>query len=76
MQQALKQMVTIQPGGIVQIQSSELVPGKKAEVIVIPEDQQAQLVSLTQFIGSASGCYPTPVDADTFLRQERDAWER
>ncbi len=75
MQQAFKQMVTIQPGGVVRIQSLELTPGRMAEVIVIPEEQLPQPLSLSQFIGSAPGCYPTPDDADAFLRHERDSWE-
>ncbi|MDH4328989.1 MAG: hypothetical protein OEV77_10740 [Nitrospira sp.] len=75
MQQALKQTVKIQAGGIVHVQSPELIPGSTAEVIVIPEAGLAQLVSLVRYIGAAQGCYSTPAEADAFLRRERDAWE-
>jgi hypothetical protein len=75
MQQAFKHTVKIQAGGIVHIQSSELIPGSTAEVIVIPETGLAQPVSLVRYIGAAHGCYPTPAVADATLRRERDAWE-
>lgn len=75
MREALKQRVTIQPGGVVHLQSSELIPGSEAEVIVIPEVPPAKSFSMASFIGTAAGCYPTPEDADTFLRRERNAWE-
>jgi len=71
---ALKQKVTVQPGGIVQIQSSELTPGSTAEVIVIPDAAIAPAHSLAQFIGSAPGGFASPSEADVFLRHERDAW--
>lgn len=75
MREALKQRVTIQPGGVVHLQSSELIPGSEAEVIVILEAPSATPISMASLIGTAAGCYPTPEDADTFLRRERNAWE-
>jgi hypothetical protein len=73
---ALKQKVTVQPGGIVQVQSSELMPGSLAEVIVIPEAGTVPRRSLTQLIGSAAGGFASPDEADAFLRHERNAWHQ
>lgn len=38
---AIKQRVTVQPGGIVQVRSPELTPGSRAEVIVLVEQPEA-----------------------------------
>ena len=44
MQSALKQKVTVQPGGIVHIELPELVPGSIADVIIIPETAAEPIV--------------------------------
>lgn len=73
MVQAIKQTVTIQPGGRIEVASSEFPVGAQAEVIVlvvrdVPSKRYADL------IGSGSGSFATPEEVDAFLRQERDAW--
>lgn len=73
MQSALKQKVTVQPGGIVYIESPELVPGSIADVIIIPEAPNTPIVTLAALIGAAAGGFITPQDADAFIRQERNA---
>lgn len=70
----LKQKVTVQPGGVVQVQSSELVPGSTADVIIIPDSVALPAVKLASVIGSAAGGFVSPADVDAFIRQERDAW--
>lgn len=72
---AIKQKVTVQPGGVVQIQSSELTPGSLAEVIVIRDMASAAHQPLAQLIGSAPGGFASPNEADAFLRHQRDAWQ-
>ena len=74
MQNVLKQKVTVQPGGIVHIQSPELVPGSIADVIIIPETAAEPPASLTSLIGTAEGGFATPEEADVFIRQERNTW--
>ena len=61
MQNVLKQKVTVQPGGIVHIESPELVPGSIADVIIIPEPSAAQAAALASLIGTATGgfCHAT-----------------
>ena len=75
MQSALKQKVTVQPGGIVHIESPELVPGSIADVIIIPEISAAPPATLTSLIGTAAGGFATPQEADVFIRQERNTWQ-
>ncbi|HAZ43327.1 MAG TPA: hypothetical protein DDW76_34160 [Cyanobacteria bacterium UBA11369] len=72
----LKQKAIVQPGGVVEIRSSELPAGATVEVIVLLESLSDQSQrSLTSFIGTAKGIFATPESADQFIRQERDSWE-
>ena len=70
----VKQKVTVQPGGVVQVQSSELVPGSTADVIIIPDTGPLPLQKLAEVIGSAAGGFASPAEVDAFIRRERDAW--
>lgn len=70
----LKQKVTVQPGGVVQVQSSELVPGSIADVIIIPESGALPVLNLASLIGSAAGGFVSPAEVDAFISRERDAW--
>ncbi len=76
MNDTIKQDVTIQSGGLIQIWAPQLKPGTRAEVIVIPEQpQQPRKCSLRSLIGAGKGAFATPEEADRFIRAERDAWE-
>jgi len=70
----LKQKVTVQPGGVVHVQSSELVPGSTADVIIIPDSGTPPAAKLVDSIGSAAGGFLSPEEVDAFIRRERDAW--
>jgi hypothetical protein len=71
---ALKQIVTIQRGGRIEIHSSELPEGASVEVIVLV-DQPKRTVPLVSLIGKGQGSFNTPKSVDDFLREERDSWE-
>ena len=69
---AIRQQVTVGPGGVIEIRSSELPVGARAEVIVLLEDAEAPPAgSLRSIIGSGKGCFATPQEADAFLRAGR-----
>jgi hypothetical protein len=70
----VKQKVTVQPGGIVHVQSSELVPGSTADVIIIPDTGVQPSRPLSSVIGSGAGGFASPAEVEAFIRQERDAW--
>ena len=73
---AIKQTVTIGPGGRVEVISDELPEGRRAEVIVLLASESAPSPRrLTDFLGAGRGLYSDPEDADRSLRRERDAWE-
>jgi len=78
---AIKQIVTVGPGGLVQVTSPQLPVGARAEVIVLVEEPSKESVaipsqSLSAFIGAGQGCFSSVDQADAFIRGERDAWDR
>lgn len=75
MDKIYKQIVTIQPGGRIEITSDQLPEGRQAEVSVRVNPEQTVKSYLALF-GSGKGGYATPEEADAFLRQERDRWEK
>ena len=74
MVRAIKQTVTIQSGGRIELTSAELPEGRQAEVIVLVPPTPAAKSYLALF-GSGKGGFAGPEEADAFLRQERDAWD-
>jgi hypothetical protein len=51
---AIRQHVTVQPGGVIELRSSELQPGSRAEVIVLVEQSAATApAKMADFIGAA-----------------------
>ena len=78
----IKQTVTVGPGGVIEIRSRQLSPGTRVEVIILVEPEMPtsanQIIprSLTSFIGSAPGSFPSVEEVDKFIRSERDEWGR
>ena len=72
---AVRQRVTVQPGGVVEVRSPELAPGAQADVIVLVEQGTGPDAPLSAIIGQAKGCYADANEVDAFIRGERDAWE-
>ncbi|OQY57950.1 MAG: hypothetical protein B6245_14410 [Desulfobacteraceae bacterium 4572_88] len=75
---AIKQELTVQQSGVIEIRSPELRPGMLAEIIILLKDDDArksQLRRLSSLIGTGKGGFDTPEDADNFIRRERDRWE-
>ncbi len=70
----LRQRVVVQPGGIIVIQSPELIPGAPAEVVVVQGTPPSVSLPLARLIGAAKGSFTTPAEVDAFINQERDAW--
>jgi hypothetical protein len=70
---AIKQTVTIQPGGRIEVVSGELPAGRQAEVIILVGEEPPKR-RFTDFIGKGQGLYPDIQAADRAVREERDAW--
>jgi hypothetical protein len=74
MNQALRQKAVVKPGGIIEINSPELLPGTTVDVIVIVENLPQKRRLLRTMIGTGKGSFATPKDADEFISRERDSW--
>jgi hypothetical protein len=79
MVQAIKERAVIKPGGILQIQRSDLPEGARVEVIVMIEEPAAERENsrkpLTSFWGAAKGTWGTQDEADAYLEEERNSWD-
>ena len=74
MKEAFSQEVTIQPGGVVRIQSPELPAGARARVVVIVEEAGAEPPPLATLAGRSRPVFKTAAEVDSFIRRERDEW--
>jgi hypothetical protein len=77
MQKALHLRTTVLPGGKIEIVDQELCEGESVDVLVLhSEDSQQQ--SVLDVLAAAPGqrVYKTVEDVDTYLKGERDSWER
>ena len=78
---AIRQLVTVKSGGVIEIRSPELEPGSRAEVIVLVDSARAPAAvdqgrPLAAFIGAAAASFTSVEQVDAFIRDERDAWGR
>ena len=75
MKEAFSQEVTIQPGGVVRIESPDLPAGAKARVVVMlfqqPDSEPPPLSSL---VGRSEPVFRSAAEVDAFIRRERDDW--
>ncbi len=80
MVQALKQQVTIGPAGRVVIDRSNLPEGARAEVIILLAEESprkpASSTRLADLIGKAGRSFASAQEADAFIRELRDEWDR
>jgi len=81
MVRAIKEQVTVQPGGLVEIRRSDLPAGITVEVIVMIDESTNggsgdRPGPFSSFFGSVRNCFRSGEEADAFIRAERDAWPR
>ena len=80
MQTALRLETTVLPGHRLEITAPELPEGAKVEVIVVlPERQELRRISMLEFLATLPPgplLFKTPEDANRYLQEERDSWER
>jgi hypothetical protein len=75
---AIKQLVTVGPGGVVELRSPLLRPGARAEVIVVMQDESqpspSQPRPFSSFIGAGRGAFEDSAQADAIVGEIRD-WD-
>ena len=74
MKEAFSQEVTIQPGGVVRIQSPDLPTGAKARVVVMIEEPGSDPPPLASLMRRSKPAFRTAAEVDAFIRRERDEW--
>jgi hypothetical protein len=79
MQTALRVKTTVLPGGKIEINTTELAPGESVEVIILmPEPASDMRRSAVDILAEAPGrrLFNTADEVDSYLRTERDEWDR
>ena len=76
MTRAFRESVTIEQDGLIEIHHPDLAAGTRAEVIVLVDQPSAGPAPLASFVGKGKGCFTDAGEVDTFLRSERDSWDR
>lgn len=71
----IRDHVTVQPGGTIEVQHPELPTGARVEVTIRVEPA-GEPEPLSSFLGKGGGCFASAEEADAFIRAEREAWER
>ena len=70
---------TVLPGGKIEVRMPELVEGQQATVfVVIEEETQAPKLTPSEILRDYPGgrLFKTATEVDTYIRAERDSWER
>ena len=73
---AIKQTVTVQPGGVIEVRSPDLQEGTAAEVIILIQGPTPARRPLASFIGSGRGLFKDADEVDSYVRGLRDEWDR
>ena len=75
---ALHIETTVLPGGRIEISAPELLPGHKAKVFVVMEEELVEKRSATDILAEASGhrLFRTVEEIEAYIREERDSWDR
>jgi len=78
MQSAITLKAIVQPGGKIEINDDQLLPGHTVDVIVLlPENRIMGSHSIIQVLKDSPGhlLFQTVEDVDAAVREERDDWE-
>jgi hypothetical protein len=73
---AVRQRVTVQPGGVVEVRSPELRAGTEAEVIVLVSESSPAQPTWASFIGSGRGTFKSADEIDAYVSDIRDWGDR
>ena len=79
MQKALRLETTVLPGHRLEICSPELPEGAKVEVVVVLPDAPQERIPMLDLIASlppGPRAFATWEEYETYLREEKDSWER
>lgn len=73
---AIKEEVEVLPGGILKLHSHNLKPHTIVSISAVIETKETQTTKLREMIGCGKGIFNSSNDVDSFIRGERDNWEK
>ena len=79
MQAAVKLTTIVQPGGKVEVISTELISGDTVEVIILSKEQlRGKRRSATDILSEAPGhrLFQSAEEVDAYIKKEREAWDQ
>jgi len=79
MTMALRITTTVLPGGRIEVTDPQLPSGEAVDLIVLlPEPAEGPRHSIADVLGQSPGglVFQTAEEVETYIREERDAWER
>ena len=79
MQAALRLNTWVKPGGKIEVADTQLPAGKPVDVIILfPQQADASPRSVVDILAEAPGhlVFPSVEEVDTYIQEEREAWER
>jgi len=76
MTQAIRESITVEQEGVIEIHNPALSVGTRAEVIVLVEQPVTEDQPLASFLGRGRGCFADAAQVDSFLRAERESWDQ
>ncbi len=67
------------PGGRIEITTPELIPGRRATVVITIEDnetmEQSHVIDILKTL-TGRRLYQSAEEVNAYIREERDVWER
>ena len=76
MAQTIREHITVEREGVIEVHNPALSVGTRAEVIVHVENLPVEEQPLVSFLGRGKGCFTDAAEVDAFLRAERESWDR
>jgi hypothetical protein len=74
----VRMKTVILPGGKIEISTPELIPGRRATVVVTIEDnetiEQSHVIDILKTLAGHRH-YQSAEEVDAYIREERGAWE-
>lgn len=74
MTSAVRTTATVQPGGLIEVHSSDLPEGATVEVIVLidsPKPDSRQPKQFSQFLGATKGSFSSVAEVDDYIFNQR-----
>ncbi len=74
---AVRLQTVVLPGGKIEVSAPELVPGQRATVFVVLEEEPAKKRPALDIIAGfkGHGVFKTAEEVDAYIREERDSWD-